>query len=90
MYRGWYHVAFERDLSDELTAATIGELRLVIVRTAEGINAFDATCPHRGAHLAFGGRLDGGALICPFHGRRINLGYDAKADYCIRDRKSVV
>ena len=28
----------------------------------------DAHCPHLGAHLAVGGRVEGGCLRCPFHG----------------------
>ena len=38
------------------------------------LHAYDATCPHRGAHLAYGGTLDGDVVVCPFHGRRIGLG----------------
>src|SRR5690349_18065891 len=69
---GWYQVAFERDLQRELTPASLGATRLLLVR-GEGVRAFDATCPHRGAHLGFGGRLEGDAVRCPFHGYRIGL-----------------
>ena len=27
----------------------------------------DAYCPHLGAHLGHGGRVEGGAVRCPFH-----------------------
>lgn len=74
MEAGWYQAAFERELSGELTAADLGPVPLVLVRAGERIRAFDAACPHRGAHLAHGGKLDGAAIVCPFHGKRIQLG----------------
>jgi 3-ketosteroid 9alpha-monooxygenase subunit A len=73
MHRGWYQVAFERELRGKLTPAVIGDLQLVLVRMDSGIKAFDAACPHRGAHLAYGGKLDGEVITCPFHGNRIGL-----------------
>src|SRR5436305_8789245 len=75
MYRGWYKVAFDRELGGDITAARIGELPLILVRTRDGgVRAFDAACPHRGAHLAHGGKLDGDVIVCPFHGNRVRLG----------------
>lgn len=32
------------------------------------LRVFDAFCPHQGAHLGHGGRLDNDCLRCPFHG----------------------
>jgi 3-ketosteroid 9alpha-monooxygenase subunit A len=84
MHRGWHQVAFERELAGELVATEIGELRLLLVRTQNGVEAFEAACPHRGAHLAHGGRLDRGAIICPFHGRRIGLGEGSGCTYKVR------
>jgi len=74
MYAGWHQVAFERALEKEVTAAAIGSHSLVLVRRDDDVQAFDATCPHRGAHLGHGGRLDDDAIVCPFHGHRIVLG----------------
>jgi nitrite reductase/ring-hydroxylating ferredoxin subunit len=74
MYRGWYQVAFERELERELTPIALGSLELVAVTTGGGPALYSAYCPHRGAHLGHGGRLDGDAVVCPFHGRRIGLG----------------
>lgn len=71
---GWFNVAFERELREDLTPAVIGSRRLVLARLPEGVRAFSADCPHRGAHLAYGGRLEGEAVICPFHGYKICLG----------------
>jgi nitrite reductase/ring-hydroxylating ferredoxin subunit len=67
---GWYQVAY----SDELAAGSVLPLRyfgreLVALRTAAGNAAvFDAHCPHLGAHLGHGGRIEGESLRCPFHG----------------------
>jgi nitrite reductase/ring-hydroxylating ferredoxin subunit len=54
----------------------VGDLRLVLVRRGEELRAYSATCPHRGAHLAFGGRLRKNAIVCPFHGYQVRLGAD--------------
>ncbi len=32
------------------------------------VSVVDAYCPHLGAHLGYGGRVDGERLVCPFHG----------------------
>ena len=75
MYQhGWYNIAFQHELAETLTPAVIGDRRLVLARTDEGIRAFNADCPHRGAHLAYGGRMDKDCIVCPFHGYRIGLG----------------
>jgi phenylpropionate dioxygenase-like ring-hydroxylating dioxygenase large terminal subunit len=70
---GWYQVAFRREIDAALTPVAIGAHRLMLVADDE-LHAYDATCPHRGAHLAYGGELDGHVVRCPFHGRRIALG----------------
>jgi phenylpropionate dioxygenase-like ring-hydroxylating dioxygenase large terminal subunit len=42
---------------------------LVVYRTRSGVaHAVPPYCPHLGAHLGFGGRVDGELLVCPFHG----------------------
>src|SRR5687768_10485144 len=74
---GWYKVAFEYELENPLTAAAIGDIRLVLVRSEGGIRAYKADCPHRGAHLAYGGKLNNASIICPFHGYRIGLGKES-------------
>ncbi len=66
---GWFFVAY----CDELA---IGEVRplhyfgrdLVLFRNAEGVpGLLDAYCPHLGAHLGYGGRIEGDSIRCPFH-----------------------
>jgi phenylpropionate dioxygenase-like ring-hydroxylating dioxygenase large terminal subunit len=42
---------------------------LVAYRTEAGeVHVLDAHCPHLGAHLGYGGQVDGDDVVCPFHG----------------------
>ena len=82
-YRGWHQIAFERELKETLTPIELGPLSLVLVHDQNRLQAVDAICPHRGAHLAYGGRLDGGAIICPFHGHRIGMGEAGGCPYAV-------
>ncbi|MFE9637187.1 Rieske 2Fe-2S domain-containing protein [Streptomyces sp. NPDC006463] len=42
---------------------------VVLYRTQSGVaRAVDPYCPHLGAHLGYGGRVDGETIVCPFHG----------------------
>src|SRR5262245_44485406 len=67
---GWFRAAY----SDELAAGQVLPLHrlgreLVVFRGEDGAaRVMDAHCPHLGAHLGFGGRVEGDALRCPFHG----------------------
>ncbi|MDJ0849436.1 MAG: Rieske 2Fe-2S domain-containing protein [Myxococcota bacterium] len=67
---GWFRVGF----ADELEPGQVAPLRyfgrdLVRMCTANGgVRVFDAHCPHLGAHLGHGGRVEGDVLRCPFHG----------------------
>jgi nitrite reductase/ring-hydroxylating ferredoxin subunit len=67
---GWFIVA----RSDELAPGEVKALfafgrDLVLFRTESGqASLFDAHCPHLGAHLAVGGKVEGECLRCPFHG----------------------
>ena len=73
---GWFQVAY----SDDLAPGAVVPLRyfgqdLVLFRTASGVaEVFDAHCPHLGAHLGHGGRVEGETLVCPFHGWRFARG----------------
>ncbi len=67
--RGWFCVGY----SDELAAGDVKPLKyfgkdLVLYRTTSGEAVLlDAFCPHLGAHLGHGGRVEGERLRCPFH-----------------------
>jgi hypothetical protein len=83
---GWYQLAFERDLAALVTPLSFGDQSLMAVRGRNGeVRVFDAVCPHRGAHLAYGGRLDGDAVVCPFHGHRIGLGSAGPEGFCVSE-----
>lgn len=66
---GWFQVAY----SDELTSGQVIPLsyfgrELVAFRGQDGQAAvLDAFCPHLGAHLGYGGKVEGNAIVCPFH-----------------------
>ncbi len=67
---GWYFVGY----CDELTPCDVRPLHyfgrdLVLFRNAEGrAGMLDAHCPHLGAHLGHGGKIDGDLIRCAFHG----------------------
>lgn len=65
----WFPVARSRDVRDGRVARVeVAGRRLALWRTARGaVAAVDARCPHLGADLG-GGRVEGGRLVCPFHG----------------------
>lgn len=72
---GWQLLALADEITEPVTGLALGSRALVAVRGENGIRVFDGTCPHRGAHLGYGGRVIGDrAIICPFHGKRIGLG----------------
>ena len=66
---GWFQVA----RLDELEPGAVKPLRyfnrdLVLFRGASGaVQLLDAHCPHLGAHLGHGGRVEGDEIVCPFH-----------------------
>lgn len=71
---GWFRVAY----SDELPPREVMPLHyfgkdLVLFRAEDGTpHIFDAHCPHLGAHLGYGGKVEGNTIRCPFHGWGFN------------------
>ena len=67
---GWYKALY----SDELGVGEARPLAILgrafaIYRGEDGVaRVTDAFCPHLGAHLGHGGKVEGNALVCPFHG----------------------
>jgi 3-ketosteroid 9alpha-monooxygenase subunit A len=65
----WYVVAY----SDEISAGALKHLKyfgeeLILFRGEDGkVGLLDAYCDHLGAHLAFGGKVVGNSVQCPFH-----------------------
>lgn len=69
----WHPVAWSREVDDALMPVTLLGEPLVLLRDAGGqVRAFADECPHRGAPISMGS-LDGGELVCPFHGWRFGL-----------------
>jgi 3-ketosteroid 9alpha-monooxygenase subunit A len=79
--RGWFTVGW----SGELSAGAVKPLRyfgkdLVLFRTESGeARVLDAHCPHLGAHLGHGGKVQGESIVCPFHAWK----YDGATGQCI-------
>jgi phenylpropionate dioxygenase-like ring-hydroxylating dioxygenase large terminal subunit len=69
---GWHGIAF----ADEVGLGEVKPVRMlgrdfVVFRGDDGeARVFDAFCPHLGAHLGHGGRVEGNELVCPFHNWR--------------------
>ncbi len=92
---GWFSACRVADLPSDLIAAD-GEAGSVWAFRAVGremiawhdggsYRVADAFCPHLGAHLGVGGRVDDGCLVCPFHGWAYN-GDGANASIPFTDR----
>ncbi|WP_409000347.1 Rieske 2Fe-2S domain-containing protein [Streptomyces europaeiscabiei] len=68
--KGWFCIGF----SDEVPPGKVVTSRLVdqdvvLYRTRAGLlRAVEPYCPHLGAHLGVGGKVEGEDLVCPFHG----------------------
>ena len=71
---GWFQVAY----TDELEVGDVRALKyfgkdLVLFRDESGnAHVLDAHCPHLGAHLGKGGRVEGDSIRCPFHAWKFN------------------
>jgi nitrite reductase/ring-hydroxylating ferredoxin subunit len=67
---GWYCVAFSHELAPrEVRAVRYFGRELVLYRTSTGVaRLVGGYCPHLGAHLGHGGRVEGELLRCGFHG----------------------
>lgn len=68
--RGWFSIGSVEDTPPgTVQNHRIAGHDLVAFRGADGVlTVADAFCPHLGAHLGHGGRVDGNDLRCPFHG----------------------
>ncbi len=67
---GWFCLGVTSEFAKgEVTTRQLGGRPIVVFRTIDGkLAALDAHCPHLGAHMGKGGRVDGDTLRCPFHG----------------------
>lgn len=69
---GWYLVRFSADLPPSgVVPLRYFAKDLVLYRGEDGAPVLlDAHCPHLGAHLGHGGRVEGAEIVCPFHAWR--------------------
>ncbi|KRC70396.1 3-ketosteroid-9-alpha-monooxygenase oxygenase subunit [compost metagenome] len=82
---GWFVLCRSEDLkpSAVLNVPFMGE-DVVLYRTKAGIaRAIEPFCPHLGAHLGHGGKVEGEEIVCPYHrfafapdGRCVRTGFD--------------
>ena len=70
----WYVVASSDALKPgEMKGVRYFGEELILFRGEDGApGLIDAYCDHLGAHLAYGGKVVGDAVQCPFHGWRWN------------------
>ncbi|WP_459958896.1 Rieske 2Fe-2S domain-containing protein [Nocardia sp. IFM 10818] len=67
---GWFQVAW----AAEIPVGAVHRMKyfgreLIAWRSAAGqVSVMDAYCEHLGAHLGFGGHVEGERIVCPFHG----------------------
>jgi len=66
---GWFRALYSTELGPcEVRPLHIFGRELVAFRDEEGAShILDAHCRHLGAHLGYGGRVEGRGLRCPFH-----------------------
>jgi nitrite reductase/ring-hydroxylating ferredoxin subunit len=78
---GWFVVAEAAAIAPgDVGALHYFDRDLVLYRGTDGTPCvMDAHCPHLGAHLAVGGRVEGECLRCPFHGWR----FDGRSGACV-------
>lgn len=72
--RGWFVIAFSEEVErGEVYPKRYFDEDVAVWRDEEGtVHVFDAYCPHLGAHLGHGGKVEGKCLRCPFHAWRFD------------------
>lgn len=71
---GWFFVAYADELAPgDVRALNYFNRDLVLFRCENGeLGLLDAYCPHLGAHLGYGGQVEGQSIRCPFHAWAFN------------------
>jgi 3-ketosteroid 9alpha-monooxygenase subunit A len=67
---GWYQVGWSAEfLPGAVAPMRYFDQELVCYRGQDGnLRVSDAFCPHLGAHLGYGGKVEGDCITCPMHG----------------------
>ncbi len=63
----WHPVLLSRELGARPTPVRLHGRELVLFRSGSEVGALADRCPHRGMRLSEG-RVEGGELVCPYHG----------------------
>lgn len=70
---GWHDLGPLDGFADgQLTAGDVAGVPVLVSRTGDSVDALLGTCPHMGAPLAEGERVDG-CVRCPWHGSEFRL-----------------
>ncbi|MEO3757012.1 Rieske 2Fe-2S domain-containing protein [Mycobacterium sp. B14F4] len=71
---GWFQVAWSADVAPgQVRRMKYFDREMICWRTASGEPVvMDAYCEHLGAHLGYGGHVEGEVIECPFHGWQWN------------------
>ncbi len=66
---GWFAACFSHELKrGAVLIKPMMDRDIVLYRTQSGVaHVVEPYCPHMGAHLGRGGRVEGENLVCPFH-----------------------
>ena len=77
---GWFVVGESRSLAPGQVRSLYAFGKDLVLYRSEGgePRLIDAYCPHLGAHIGTGGKVEGDAIRCPFHGWR----YDGPSGAC--------
>ncbi len=72
--RGWFVVGLSKELAPgEVVPIKYFDREMVLYRSESGSAiVHDAFCPHLGAHLGYGGKVQGESIQCPFHAWRFD------------------
>jgi phenylpropionate dioxygenase-like ring-hydroxylating dioxygenase large terminal subunit len=88
---GWYQIAWGDDVAQgQVVPLRYFDADLVLYRGESGeLHLFDGHCPHMGAHLGYGGCVEGDTITCPFHGWRFDgAGQNCEIPYAKRPNKT--
>ncbi|WP_067895668.1 Rieske 2Fe-2S domain-containing protein [Nocardia vaccinii] len=67
---GWFQVAWSAEVGvGDVHRMKYFDTEMISWRSTDGrVAVMDAYCEHLGAHLGFGGHVEGDRIVCPFHG----------------------